>query len=277
MNKLKITILVDNHAQEGLTSEHGFSALIEINDQRILFDTGQQEVLFRNAKKLGVDLTNLNSLILSHGHYDHTGETAEILKLNPACELYLHPKAMLPRFSIREGISKNIAISTKNQQAILNHPINQLHWVTSATEITDSLSLTGEIPKTTTFENSSGPFFLDTEGKRVDPISDDQSIWIETKDGLIILTGCCHAGIINTMDYIKQKSGVTKVRAIIGGFHLRSASKEKQKQTVSALKNHDIKELVPCHCTGDETTAYLKKGLNIKVTPGIAGLILTFN
>lgn len=277
MKTLKITILVDNHAQEGLASEHGFSALIEVDDQRILFDTGQHEVLFTNAKALGIDLSNLDRLILSHGHYDHTGETAKILQLNPTCHLYLHPEAMLPRFSIREGIPKSIAITAKNQQAILNHPINQIHWISTVTKITESLSLTGTIPKNTTFENNSGPFFLDEKGNKSDPINDDQSIWFETPEGLVILTGCCHSGIINTIDHIIQSTGITKIRSIIGGLHLRSASKEKQDQTVQALKTNDIKALVPCHCTGDETTIYLKNELNIEVTAGLAGLSLIYN
>lgn len=277
MNTLKIEILVDNHAKPGLEVEHGFAAYIEIDNQRILFDTGQDLVLFENARKLGVDLSNLDTVILSHGHYDHTGEVASILKSNPTCNLYLHPESMLPRFSIRDGITKSIAITPKNKQAILNHPINQLNWVSKPTKITETLGLTGTIKKTTTFENNSGPFFLDEKGTRPDPINDDQSIWIETPEGLVILTGCCHSGIINTIEHIQHQTGISKIRAIIGGFHLRSASKEKQDRTIEALNSYNIQELIPCHCTGDETTIYLQNKLNHQVIPGYAGLTLIYN
>ena len=277
MNKLKIRILVDNHAKDEFASEHGFSALIEVDNQSILFDTGQQEVIFTNAIKLGVDLKNIDKLILSHGHYDHTGEVSKILKLNPTCELFLHPEAMLPRFSIREGLAKSVAITAKNRQAILNHPIDKIHWVSTPTKITTRLGLSGKITKQTNFEDHSGPFFLDEKGTKIDPLNDDQSIWIETAEGLIILTGCCHSGIINTIEHIKKQTGISKIRAIIGGFHLRSASKEKIDQTIAALKCYDIQELIPCHCTGDETTAYLINKLNHQVTPGYAGLTLTYN
>jgi 7,8-dihydropterin-6-yl-methyl-4-(beta-D-ribofuranosyl)aminobenzene 5'-phosphate synthase len=276
MNKPKITLLVDNHSQQGLESEHGFAALIEVDQQRILFDTGQHEVLFSNAKALGISLDDLDAIILSHGHYDHTGEVAKLLELNPNCKLYLHPKALQSRFSIREGKVKDIAISSGNHQAILRHPDHLLHWISTPTKITAHLGISGTIPKQTKFEQNSGPFFLDREGQQPDPILDDQALWIETNNGLIILTGCCHSGLINTITHIQKVTNTTKISSIIGGLHLRSATREKQEKTVDALQKFTIDSLVTCHCTGDETTQFLQKKLPQTTTAGYAGLTITF-
>jgi 7,8-dihydropterin-6-yl-methyl-4-(beta-D-ribofuranosyl)aminobenzene 5'-phosphate synthase len=272
-----IRILVDNRGAAGLVEEHGFAAWIEVAGQVILFDTGQGEALAANAAMLGCDLGRIDALVLSHGHYDHGGALAQVLALAPAARVYCHAGALVPRYSVRPGEAPRvIAVADTDKAAILALAPDRIQWIDAPCPLLPGVTLSGPIPRLHPLEDTGGPFFLDPAGSCADPLDDDLALWIETSRGLIILTGCCHAGLINTVEHVRAVSGVGKVHGIIGGLHLLNASNERLAVTCSALRGWAPAFIAPCHCTGDGATAALRGALAEAVIPGAAGFELTF-
>ncbi|SDP64618.1 MBL fold metallo-hydrolase [Desulforhopalus singaporensis] len=270
----RITILVDNRAAAGLTTEHGFSLWVEVGNRHILFDTGQKSgLLVENASLLGIDLAETDSIVLSHGHYDHSGGLSQILRLAPQAEIYLHPAAVAPRCSIVAGVPKSIKMPTISQMALNRVPMEKLHWLQREDHLGPGIGVTGPIPRLSSFEENGSSFFLDCVGLRPDPIDDDLALWMETTQGLIVIVGCAHAGLINTINYVSRLTGDRRIRAIIGGFHLQSAGPQRLRQTVAALQAYNPELIVPCHCTGEAAVAILQDTFGERVCPGMAGMI----
>jgi 7,8-dihydropterin-6-yl-methyl-4-(beta-D-ribofuranosyl)aminobenzene 5'-phosphate synthase len=264
-----VTLLVDNHAWGDLATEHGFSAWVEVAGMRLLFDTGQGTALRANAKALGVDLRTTDVLVLSHGHYDHTGGLPWVLEQAPKVVAYAHPGLRVSRYSIREGKARSIGMPDESRDALGR--IRTWRTITGPTELAPGLGLTGPIPRRTTYEDTGGPFFLDPEGDCPDPIVDDLGLWMRTPRGLLVVTGCGHAGVINTVRHAVEVSGESRVHAVIGGFHLGAASEERLDRTAEAFRKLGIDLIVPCHCTGDRAVARLKEALGEQVVAGRAG------
>ncbi len=267
----KLTLLVDNRAKQGLTVEHGLSIWIETAGRNLLFDTGQGAALQGNARSLGVDLTATDTLILSHGHYDHTGGVPQIVDGNPGVQVFVHPSATGPRYSIRDGAAKSIAMPEPAKSSLSALPPGSVHWVTEPVELIEGVGITGPIPRLEPEEDVGGPFFIDVRGSKPDPIEDDLALWISTNDGLVVVMGCGHAGLINTLQYAKRVSGVSKIHTVLGGFHLVEASESRLERTIEALESLQVDRIVPCHCTGGMATQILKERLGDQVAPGQAG------
>jgi len=276
-SNLSITVLVDNRAGKGLISEHGFSLWLRLGNRRILFDTGQGQALAFNARELGVSLKETDIIVLSHGHYDHTGGISDVFRQSQQMEIYCHPGAVLPRYVIRNGISHCIQMPKESIIAINSIQESKIHWVSSEpVTFMEGMGITGPIPRLTDFEDVGGPFFLDEKGGRPDRIDDDQALWVNTGAGLIICLGCCHAGLINTLDYIRRFTGISRVRAIIGGLHLLNADERRLERTISSLKSFSPELIVPCHCTGEQATLLLSEVYRNKTLQGYSGMTLNF-
>lgn len=275
-NTLSLTILSDNNAASGCIAEHGFSLLMETLESTILFDTGRENALLSNAASLGVDLSRTKQLVLSHGHYDHTGCIAELLELAPDASVFLHRAAFQQRYSIRDGIPKPVHMPEPALTALNSLPEQQLNLIEQPSVLSYSAAVTGPVPRRTSYEDTGGPFYLDPEGTRPDPVDDDLSIWLETRDGLVLVTGCCHAGIVNTLRYVTELTGSGRIAALIGGFHLSAASPERLRLTVDELNTFDIGRVIPCHCTGEAAATYFRRNLHCPVEPGYAGMRLEF-
>jgi 7,8-dihydropterin-6-yl-methyl-4-(beta-D-ribofuranosyl)aminobenzene 5'-phosphate synthase len=268
---IAITILVDNQAGPGLTTEHGFSLWIEADGRYILFDTGQGPALPMNARTLGVDLRQTDMLVLSHGHYDHTGGIPHVLHVAPNAHVYCHPGVVQPRYSLRNGSPKPAHMPSESMAALDRLPEKHLRWTSEAVMLSSTIGLTGPIPRQTTFEDTGGAFFLDPEARHADPIEDDLALWIKTDQGLVVCVGCCHAGIINTLTHIRRLSGVAPIRAIIGGLHLLNADDRRLNHTLSAMQTIPIETVIPCHCTGDRAMDELDAVMGAKMRRSSSG------
>ncbi len=276
MHQVQVTILVNNQADAGLKGEHGLSLWIETEGKCILFDTGQGSALMPNAASLGVDLSRANMLVLSHGHFDHTGGVAGVLRLAPDIQIYCHTGILDTRYSIRKGKSTAIQIPPGSREAVKTVPAERIHGISREFWLGERVGLTGPIPRQNEFEDTGGPFFLDPQGKRPDPIQDDQALWIQTAAGLIICVGCSHAGLVNTIHYIRRLTQTQTVRAVIGGFHLINADSRRIRQTIEALKEIEPGVLIPCHCTGSSAVSALKEAFGHRVSPGACGQTFRF-
>lgn len=290
INKISITLLMDNVTDLLLASsphanrppmgkdgkflpapmaEHGFSALIEteadnskdgsVQRNTFLFDAGISEngVIY-NTDIFGIDLKKIDAIVLSHGHFDHfTGLQNVAKKVSRPLKLYAHPDAFLKRWDVfpdgtrlvnpvlDEGVLKRNGILVQKNEGATALP----------SEKEPCVIVTGQIPRETSYEKGYPPQYAEIEGKGLvhDPlIKDDQAIVanIEGK-GLVVVSGCGHAGIINTINYAKKLAGVEKIHAVLGGFHLSgNLYEEAIEPTVKALEDADPDYLVPCHCTG---------------------------
>lgn len=277
MKSARLTIVVDNQAQDNCLAEHGFALWIDLGDRHILLDTGQGHVLAGNIQALGLDPKKLTDLVLSHGHYDHTGGLPWVYQTCPQIKLWSHPGITESRYSISNTEVRDIRMPRTSLEALGKIPESQVNWSTRPHMLAPGIGVTGFIPRKTTFEDTGGPFFLDPRAQRPDPIEDDQALWIQTSEGLIVCLGCCHAGLINTLEYIQELSGSTQIRAIIGGLHLGAASPKRLENTISALHTIQPQLLVPCHCTGQAAMDRLQADMNCPVRIGHVGLTLEFS
>jgi 7,8-dihydropterin-6-yl-methyl-4-(beta-D-ribofuranosyl)aminobenzene 5'-phosphate synthase len=275
MSMPTLKILVDNEAETGLLSEHGFAVWIEAGGKRILFDTGQGRALKPNTRHTRYDPSKADMLVLSHGHYDHTGAVDYVLECNPEIDVYAHLEIFRERYSLHPDMPpKEISMPSEQRLIVANLADKKLHWVRKPTRIAEGVWLSGPIPRTHPLEDVGGPFFLDDAGAVADSIPDDLSMWIETPRGLLVVCGCCHSGLINTLDYVRSVSGKDRIWGVIGGFHLKHASEDRLAATAEALKELNLDFIVPCHCTGALATDYLKQQLSTPVHAGFAGFEL---
>ncbi|MFZ5569665.1 MAG: MBL fold metallo-hydrolase [Thermodesulfobacteriota bacterium] len=274
--RVRITILVDNQTFPDLTAEHGLSLWIETGGKHLLFDTGQGIALKSNARELGVNLAETDMLVLSHGHYDHTGGITDVLECAGHSEIFCHPGVMKPRYSIVNRKAKPIQMPWEQMAAIDKLPANRLHWVSQPVSISPTAALTGPIPRKTEFEDTGGPFFLDPDGRRGDPLDDDLALYIVTKTGLIVVVGCCHAGLVNTLHHIQSLTNGAAIRAVIGGFHLLNADNRRLAGTIAALQSVKPEKIVPCHCTGEKAVIKIQTALGERVAVGAAGMVFEF-
>jgi len=269
-----LRVMVDNLADEGLTVEHGFSAWVEAGDERVLLDTGAGAALAPNAERLGIDPARASAIVLSHGHYDHTGGLPFALSRGSSAGLYFAPDVDRDRFSRHpDREPRAIGMTAEARVAMRALPASRLHETRETRLLAPGIGLTGPIPRSCPFEDTGGPFFFDAVGDRADPINDDQALWLETEGGLVVVVGCCHAGIVNTVERVRAATGLVRVRGIVGGLHLLHASEERLERTIAALRSWNLDFLVPCHCTGERAVAALRSDLgDAVVRPGRAGM-----
>lgn len=278
-NRAEIAIIVNNVSDcPGLLSEHGLSMYIKAGQLRIIFDAGQEFSVFENnVHKLGVDLQSINTVVLSHGHYDHTGGLPGVLSACGVVDLYAHPGIWSTRYSVREDRIKSNGISLNSYTAIKNLPQARLHLSEESVKLSDSVGITGFVPRVTEYEDTGGPFYFDKDGEKPDPISDDQALWIKTEKGVVVCAGCCHSGIINILRHVQEISGCDKIHAVIGGLHLVNAAEERIEKTIAALDEFQLDLIVPCHCTGAAATEIILNHFKERALVGAAGSRFIFS
>ncbi len=276
-NALKVTVLVDNNADgKHFLPEHGLSMLLEVAGRHILFDTGAGEALDRNARRLRVDLGKLTDIVVSHSHYDHTGGIPAILELNPAIRIFAHPELFTPRYSKGEAAPhRQIGLNEAASTALRRHVAN-IVWTPTPTPITEGVWVTGAIPRRTEFEDVGGPFFLDEKCTRPDPIEGDQAVWVQTPKGIVVILGCAHAGVVNTLERIARLTKAVRFHAVIGGMHLVRADRYRLHATADALNKYQVEQVAPCHCTGQAAHDYLRRELADRYVALQAGAKLSF-
>jgi len=249
---IKITTLSENSTAMGnLLGEWGLSILLETGTENILFDTGKSISVAHNVDTLNIDLVTVDKIVLSHGHYDHTGGLFEVLKrMRKQVEIIAHPDVWGEKYSYRDGQGyRFIGIPYRRQW--LENLGATFTLTTEPVKITDEIMTTGEVAMVTDFETIASILYVREDGDyRLDPVMDDLSIIIKTGLGLAVILGCAHRGIINTLYQARKLTGIDKIHTVLGGAHLVGESEERVWATIAALRELDVQRLGLCHCTG---------------------------
>ncbi len=256
----RITILCENSVGpiSGTLGEHGFSALVEWDGGSLLWDTGQGFTLLHNAQRMHKNLHEVRQVALSHGHYDHAGGLLPLLRSCGPKQVFAHPAIFTPRYRVSDR-GEPLAIGMPYPRDYLEGQGATFELAEGFREIAPQLFLTGVIPRTTGFETGDQGLFTDRCGCHRDTFPDDQSLVIVGDKGLVILLGCCHAGLVNTLDHVAACTGRRDIYAVIGGTHLGFSAPEQLDQTVRALAGWQLQKLAVSHCTGFNAAARLQR------------------
>lgn len=272
-----ITCVTENTATRGSAfwGEHGLSFLIENQHGRILFDTGQTSaVLLHNMALLGLSPRAADAVVLSHAHNDHTGGLPVVLAHKPGMPLYASPDIARPRFSRKDGRFLPIGMPLTGEALAQSV---ELRLSAEPVEVLPRVWTTGEIDRRPEVEGRSpGHVVPDGDGWRPDPYQDDMSMVLETEAGLVLVCGCCHAGLLNTLAHVVRVFGRGPV-VIMGGTHLATADEDELQHIVETLQGMaGLERIYPSHCSGERPFVALSAVFGERVQPCPAGTVLSF-
>ncbi len=249
----KFIILSENRDNDIFKGEGGLSIYLEVNGNRFLLDTGYSSLFLDNASKLGIDVDNLDLVVFTHGHSDHTNG---VTYLSPGKKIIIHPEGFKGRYSKRKkeyvGFPVTLDELKEKHDVLLTR---------EAVEFIDGVYFLGEVPMEMDFEkNGNFSTTLDEALTQKDYTEDDSGIAIKTEDGLVVMTGCGHRGVCNTIERAKKVTGEDRIYAVLGGFHLRDLEKRKDiiDKTVEYLINNNVKHLYLGHCVTDDVIEYFR-------------------
>ena len=248
---LKLTCLIDNTVYlPSLRAEHGLSILAETDGAKVLLDAGQTAQVIQNARMLRIELASISHVAVSHGHSDHTGGLESVLSKARSARLHAHSSAFARKYKRHDdGTYQDIGcplrlgdIQWRCAGVLLDHEPQQLP---------SGFGLTGEVPRVHDWERPGDGYFVDCDGTKIkDILLDDQSLFWDGPDGLVVIAGCAHAGIVNTLERVSELTGKHRVLAVVGGLHLVSASEERIRRTIDAFRRFGVERIGLGHCTG---------------------------
>lgn len=252
---VELTILTENCVERvhpyGLTAEHGFACHLLTDRGAYLFDTGGGQTLINNATRLQIDLHELQGIILSHGHFDHTGGLVQVLEqTGGGVPIYGHPDIFKPHFSSNGGVTRDVGMPWTREH--LEKLGARFELTDQPYEITPGMVLSGTIPRVSDFETGDPRLMtLSASGKQIpDPLRDDLSLFLQTPQGLVILLGCAHSGLINIIEQALAVTGEHRIHLILGGTHLKFSDERQMGATLERLSELDIERIGTAHCTG---------------------------
>jgi 7,8-dihydropterin-6-yl-methyl-4-(beta-D-ribofuranosyl)aminobenzene 5'-phosphate synthase len=266
VDRVKLTVLAEdtvNKRRPHLVAKHGLSLLVETTmsgaDARILMDAGPPpNVALRNATAMRARVRELDAIVISHGHYDHIGGLLQILKHNNRpIPIAAHPRVFGPKFAYKPNLQ---FIGPDFDQPSVTAAGGILVLASNPAMIAAGVTTSGEITRETNFEKTQGFWTVENNRFVEDPMNDEQALLINVKDkGLVVITGCAHSGIINTLKQAQKTSSVDAIYAVVGGFHLEKAADARIKETVDEFSSIDPKLIYPCHCTGSKVIDRLRE------------------
>lgn len=269
---LCVAVLADNTARPGFRAEHGLSLGLMLPGGVLwLWDTGQGGLFLENARRLGIDPGRARGVALSHGHYDHAGGLEHLLRLRGFTgEVVAHPAFAIPHYR-RAASAFACDIGGRCPPHLMKGRLRVVH---APARIDSGLHILPAIPRKQGNRQAIRGMFLDPGGEWPDIIPDDACLVHRQGERLTVILGCCHSGIANTLDAVRDHFGDGVIDLVLGGLHLAGEDRQTILEALDALTRHGVRALCPGHCTGEAATALLHRQFPGPVVPLAAGMVL---
>lgn len=273
--EVNITTLSENTASAGYLGEWGLCIFIEVSEKKILFDTGAGFSAVYNAHLLGVDLAETDCIVISHGHYDHTGGLRDVLtRMHKMVDVYGHPDIWARKYGRMESGPERYVGIPFPREALEALGAN-FRLSPEPVKLSEHITTTGYVPMTNDYEVIEKYLLVRKNGDlEQDTINDDQAMVIDTEFGLVVILGCSHHGIVNTLQHVRKITGKDLIYAAIGGTHLVHASQDRLEKTATALLEMGVQYLGVSHCTGFKASSYLGQIFGDRFFQNNAGTVL---
>lgn len=279
---MKVTVVIDNsvpiHSSRPFLGEHGLSMLLDIGDKRLLVDTGQTAAVVHNLALLGVALRSVDAIVLSHGHYDHTGGLPHVLeRAGKRLPVYVHANAFGEKYSDSRGERRFVGIPMRKERLLalgadFQQVVAPLEWL-------PGLWISGTVPRVTAFETGDAHLLAPDAAKGCDcqdPLEDDMALFCRTSLGLVVISGCTHSGLVNVVRHGLNLTGCNRLHGWIGGTHLGPASETQQEATLTQLLDFAPDFVAANHCTGFRMMARLQQCFGDRFIPAFVGTEIVF-
>ncbi len=272
---MNITVAIENNIPFNqslpLVAEHGVAFLIETGGRRILYDTGQTGAVVGNLVALGVGPETIDTIVLSHGHHDHTGGLLAVLaKARPDVQVIAHPGLFGRHYSVGKGRRRPVGVPFAEEYVTARAGT----WTASAEplEIAPGLWFSGTIPRVTDFETGDARLVLaEDSGDRPDPLSDDTVLYWKGRRGLVVVGGCTHSGLVNAVLHGFTVTGLATLQGWVGGTHLGPVGADQQDRTIERLAAWKPEFVAANHCTGFPMMSRLKERFGERFIPAFTG------
>ncbi|MBQ6401670.1 MAG: MBL fold metallo-hydrolase [Firmicutes bacterium] len=274
---MKYQFLIENKTyHEGILAEHGLSIYIETEERKILFDAGASDAFSLNADRMGIDLSQVDLAVVSHGHSDHTEGFPLFSRINSAAPIYMHKNAFRLSHGFSDGKIEEEMSGIRWNDEVKRAMEDRIHFTDGPCWITDNIVISGTIPYAEGFVPSEKFYYYNLDGHPVeDDMSHEQCLVIREEEGLCVFSGCSHRGVISALNAAKELFPGEQVAVLVAGMHLYVADNQTRAALIEELAGADIGRVLPVHCTGMEATCEIKARLRDRCV--IAGAGDTFH